>query len=91
MLKLFYKSVEFVHKVVVSVALVPVYLYRVVRTGRSCKFVPTCSMYTIQSVKRFGIFKGYWMGTRRIVRCRPKNGGYDPVPYRYSGGARWVI
>ena len=82
------------HKVVVFLMLVPVYFYRGVISpmlSGSCRFYPSCSYYTLTSVKRFGVFRGYVMGVKRIVRCRPKNGGYDPVPYRYNGGAKWVI
>lgn len=48
---------------------------------RLCRFHPTCSEYTYQSVNRFGIFKGSWLGFKRVIRCHPWNdGGYDPVP-----------
>lgn len=49
---------------------------------RSCKFTPTCSEYTYQSIERFGSIKGGWLGLKRIVRCNPwtEAGQYDPVP-----------
>ena len=75
----------------------PVYFYAcVIRPllPNSCNFYPTCSAYTIQSIKRFGIIKGWRLGIWRIMRCNPfnkKGHGYDPVPFRYAGGAKWVI
>jgi hypothetical protein len=47
----------------------------------SCRFYPTCSHYGYQAIYRYGIFKGGWMATWRILRCQPfSRGGYDPVP-----------
>ncbi|HKJ34758.1 MAG TPA: membrane protein insertion efficiency factor YidD [Balneolales bacterium] len=47
----------------------------------SCRFEPTCSQYSIEALKRFGIFKGTWLSVKRISKCHPwHEGGYDPVP-----------
>ncbi len=50
--------------------------------GRAaCRFTPTCSEYTKQSIEKYGVLKGTWLGLKRISRCRPGGGcGYDPVP-----------
>lgn len=46
-----------------------------------CRFVPTCSAYALEAVRRYGPFKGGYLAVRRILRCHPFNpGGYDPVP-----------
>jgi uncharacterized protein len=47
----------------------------------ACRFEPTCSVYMYQAIEKYGVFKGGWMGMRRISRCHPFHpGGYDPVP-----------
>ncbi|MDP2827351.1 MAG: membrane protein insertion efficiency factor YidD [Sulfuricellaceae bacterium] len=49
--------------------------------GPSCRFTPTCSEYTLQALKKYGSFKGLWLGAKRIGRCHPwHDGGYDPLP-----------
>lgn len=37
----------------------------------ACRFYPTCSEYTKQSILKYGILKGGWLGIRRIVSCNP--------------------
>lgn len=48
---------------------------------RTCLFIPSCSTYAIQAIKKYGAFKGGFMAFKRILRCNPfGKGGYDPVP-----------
>jgi uncharacterized protein len=46
----------------------------------TCRYWPTCSQYTLQSIQKYGVLKGGLMGAWRIVRCNPwSKGGIDPV------------
>ena len=47
----------------------------------SCRFEPTCSHYAIEAFQKRGLFVGFFLMIRRILRCHPWGGfGYDPVP-----------
>jgi putative membrane protein insertion efficiency factor len=49
--------------------------------GPKCRFTPTCSTYSLQAFKKYGLFKGFWLSIKRISRCHPWGGhGYDPLP-----------
>ncbi len=54
--------------------------------GPSCRYTPTCSHYMVDAIMEWGIFKGTWMGLKRIGRCHPysKHEHFDPVPKKDS-------
>lgn len=44
-----------------------------------CRFKPTCSVYAVQAIEKYGVFKGGFLALWRIIRCNPfSKGGYDP-------------
>ncbi len=52
--------------------------------GHSCRYLPTCSEYSIEALKKFGFFQGLYMSVRRILSCHPikflgGGEGFDPV------------
>ena len=53
--------------------------------GGGCRFEPSCSRYFVEAVERFGIWRGGWLGLKRMARCHPWGGhGFDPVPPKDS-------
>jgi uncharacterized protein len=64
--------------------MIPVYIYKYTispLTPASCRYVPSCSEYTLQAIKIHGPFKGLLLSVKRISKCHPwGNHGYDPVP-----------
>ncbi|MFK5879967.1 MAG: membrane protein insertion efficiency factor YidD [Flavobacteriaceae bacterium] len=50
-------------------------------TPASCRYSPSCSHYTVEALKKHGVFYGGWLSIKRIFSCHPwSKGGYDPVP-----------
>jgi hypothetical protein len=46
-----------------------------------CRFFPTCSVYALESLEKYGAFKGSMLAFGRFFKCHPfHKGGYDPVP-----------
>lgn len=54
-----------------------------------CRFIPTCSNYSIEALERFGAIKGSYLTIKRIIRCNPfGKHGYDPVPLKEANNEK---
>ena len=52
--------------------------------GHTCRYLPTCSEYSIDALRTFGFFKGLYMSIKRILSCHPikflgGGEGFNPV------------
>ncbi len=52
--------------------------------GHSCRYMPTCSEYSIDALKTYGLIKGLYLSLKRILSCHPikflgGGEGFDPV------------
>lgn len=64
----------------IGIGLIRLYRFVFAWLPSSCRYEPSCSRYAEQAIEKYGLFRGGWMGARRIASCHPgKPGGYDPV------------
>ena len=67
------------------IKLIRVYKYLVSPLlGNSCRYLPTCSEYSIEALKEFGFVKGLILSFKRILSCHPirflgGGEGFDPI------------
>ena len=52
--------------------------------GNSCRYLPTCSEYSVEALKTYGFLKGSFLSLKRILSCHPLQflgggDGLDPV------------
>jgi len=66
------------------VALLAIAAYRLVLApvlGGHCRYLPSCSVYAEEAIRRHGSARGGWLSLKRLGRCHPgRAGGFDPVP-----------
>ncbi len=65
--------------------------------GVRCRHDPGCSTYMATAMRRYGFWRGGWIGAARLSRCHPwGTSGMDEVPedasapwWRPWGNGRW--
>ncbi|MFI5294732.1 MAG: membrane protein insertion efficiency factor YidD [Thermodesulfovibrionales bacterium] len=66
---------------ILLIAIVKAYKYLIspILPG-SCRFVPSCSEYAIEALRKYGALRGTYLSAKRVARCHPLHpGGFDPV------------
>jgi len=57
----------------------------------TCRFTPSCSTYMLKAIREWGVCRGFWLGVKRICRCRPGGmSGEDFVPLNIKGDLKWI-
>lgn len=83
-MRYFKTACKAVRQVAVVLLIVPIRFYQLAispHTPAACRYVPTCSQYAIEALRRHGPLKGSLLAFKRILRCHPWGGsGFDPVP-----------
>ena len=80
-------------KIITNVLIILIKGYRYLLSpllGSSCRYLPTCSEYSIEALKTYGFFKGSWLSLKRIFSCHPiktlgGGEGFDPVIKKIEG------
>jgi hypothetical protein len=71
-------------KLISSLLLFVIYIYQKLISPiipARCRYIPTCSQYSKDSIMKHGPFRGITLTFKRIFKCHPWGGsGYDPVP-----------
>lgn len=56
----------------------------------SCRFLPSCSKYALDTIKEFGVIYGGYLTIKRLIKCRPNGqAGYDFVKFNLLGNYKW--
>lgn len=64
-----------------SVFFIKIYQFAASAFPKQCRFYPSCSVYAVEALEKFGFFRGWALAVKRLIKCGPWHpGGYDPVP-----------
>ena len=68
------------------ILIAPIWIYQKIISPlfpSSCRHEPSCSVYSVEAIKKRGPFIGLWFSIKRLSKCHPWGTfGYDPVPLK---------
>ena len=75
---------KFFINLIIFIFVFPIKIYQLLISpffGPNCRFLPTCSEYSIEAIEKHGILRGIIIAIKRIIKCNPFGAsGYDPIP-----------
>lgn len=79
------KILKYFNNILKKILISLIKFYRIylspLKRNSHCRYIPTCSIYAIEAIEKYGPFKGTFLALKRILRCNPfSKGGCDPVP-----------
>lgn len=57
-------------KILKKIFILPVHLYQLILSpffGGRCRYTPSCSVYMIEAIEEWGVVKGIYLGTKRLL------------------------
>mgnify|MGYP001236854611 CR=1 FL=1 len=79
---------KMINKSVVKILIVTINIYQYFLSPllkTNCRYLPSCSEYSILALKKHGAIIGGFYSIKRIFSCHPFGGkGYDPVPKKIN-------
>ena len=80
--------IKFLNKIVTNLLIFTIRLYQLILSPflkPNCRYLPSCSEYSIAALKEHGLIVGLFYSAKRIFSCHPFGGhGYDPVPKKLT-------
>ncbi len=79
--------IGFLNKIVTNLLILTIRIYQLTLSPffkPSCRYLPSCSEYSIAALKEHGLIVGLFYSAKRILSCHPFGGhGCDPVPKKF--------
>ena len=80
--------IKFLNNIITNLLIFTIRLYQLILSPflkPNCRYLPSCSEYSIAALKEHGLIVGLFYSAKRILSCHPFGGhGYDPVPKKFT-------
>ena len=80
--------IKFLNIIVTNLLILTIRIYQLTLSPflkSNCRYLPSCSEYSIAALKEYGLIVGLFYSAKRILSCHPFGGhGYDPVPKKFT-------